>query len=154
MTDDIFDKQHGFYLEEIAMGMRAVCAKTFTDADVVMFAGVSGDTNPLHMNEEFAAKTRFKTRIVHGMLTTSLWSTLVGTRLPGPGAAYMKQETRFVKPVHAGETVTATVEVIRIDPDKQRVVLKTECTVGEEPVAVGEAVVWVPKRADREDAQC
>lgn len=147
MTDDIFEKQHGLYLEDLSEGMSAVCAKTVTDADVVLFAGVSGDTNPLHLNEEFAAKTRFKTRIVHGMLTTSLWSTLVGTRLPGPGAAYAKQETRFVKPVYAGDTVTATVTVVRIDPEKQRVVLDTECTVAGETVAVGQATLWVPRRS-------
>ncbi|MCF8127019.1 MAG: MaoC family dehydratase [Deltaproteobacteria bacterium] len=92
MTDTIFEQQHGYHLEDLSPGMTAVCAKTITDADVVLFAGVSGDTNPLHLNEEFASQTRFKGRVVHGMLTTSLWSALIGTRLPGPGAAYMSQE--------------------------------------------------------------
>ena len=146
MTESVFSRLHGHYLEDLSEGMSAVVAKTITDADVTLFAGVSGDTNPLHINEEFAAETRFKTRIVHGMLTTSLWSTLIGTQLPGPGCAYLKQETTFTRPVHAGDTVTATVTVARIDHNKQRVHLDCECTVFEEPVAVGKAVVWVPRR--------
>lgn len=146
MTDTVFSRLHGYYLEDLSEGMSAVTAKTITDADVTLFAGISGDTNPLHINEEFAAMTRFGTRIVHGMLTTSLWSALIGTRLPGPGCAYLKQETTFTQPVHAGGTVTATVTVTRIIPEKQRVHLDCECTVAGEPVAVGKAVVWVPRR--------
>jgi len=113
---------------------------------VTLFAGISGDTNPLHINEAFASQTRFKTRIVQGMLTTSLWSTLVGTRLPGPGSAYLSQETKFVRPVHVGETVTARMTVTEIDADKQRVRLDSECLVDGNTVAIGSAVVWVPKR--------
>lgn len=144
---DSFAAQHGYYLEDITLGMSALFAKTMTDADVLAFAAVSGDHNPLHVNEEFAAATRFKTRIVHGMLTTSLWSTLVGTRLPGPGAAYMSQDTRFLKPVHVGDTVTARMTVVAIDLTRQRVELDAECLVRGEQVAVGRARVWVPRRA-------
>ncbi len=144
--DEIFASQHGYYLEDLALGMTALFAKTMTDADVLAFAGLSGDHNPLHVNEEFAAKTRFKRRIVHGMLTTSLWSTLVGTRLPGPGAAYMGQDTRFLKPVHVGDTVTARMTIVAIDSTRQRVELDAECLVGGEPVALGRARVWVPRR--------
>jgi len=146
MADATFEKQHGYYLEDISVGMSALFAKTITEADVVLYAGISGDTNPLHINEEFASRTRFKTRIVHGMLTTSLWSTLVGTRLPGPGSAYMGQDTRFVKPVHAGDTVTATVTVVDVDRDKQRVHLDCECLVDGDIVATGNGIVWVPRR--------
>jgi len=146
VSDEIFHQLHGFYLEDITQGMQALTARTITDADVTLFAGISGDTNPLHLNEAFAAKTRFKTRIVHGMLTTSLWSTLVGTRLPGPGCAYLRQETTFTAPVHAGETVTASVTVTEVIPEKQRVHLACACTVAGRTVAVGNAVVWVPKR--------
>ena len=123
MEDTVFEKQHGYYLEDLSIGMDAIFAKTITEADVLMFAAVSGDTNPLHLNAEFAEKTRFQQRIVHGMLTTSLWSTLVGTRLPGPGSAYMGQEINFLKPVHIGDTVTAKLTVARIDSEKQRVFL-------------------------------
>ena len=146
MSDSIYEQQHGYYLEEISPGMSAIYAKTITEADVALYAGVSGDTNPLHLNEEFASQTRFKTRVVHGMLTTSLWSTLVGTRLPGPGCAYMSQDMKFIKPVHLGETVTARVTVAEIDREKQRVYLDGECRVGETVVAFGRGVVWVPKR--------
>lgn len=146
MTDTTFEQQHGYYLEDISVGMSAIYAKTITDADVTLFAGISGDTNPLHINEEFASQTRFKTRIVHGMLTTSLWSTLVGTRLPGPGSAYMSQEMKFIKPVHVGDTVTAKVTVAEIDKDKQRVYLDGECFVAGAIVAIGRGVVWVPRR--------
>ncbi len=146
MTNDVNQAQHGYYLEELEIGMSAVFAKTFTDADVLAFAGASGDVNPLHLNEEFAASTRFKRRIIHGMLTTSLWSTLVGTRLPGPGAAYMGQETRFLKPVHVGDTVVARATVVEIDQEKQRIALDTECLVAEARVARGRAQVWVPRK--------
>ena len=146
MTDTVFSRLHGYYLEDLSEGMSAVVAKTISEADVTLFAGVSGDTNPLHINEEFAAETRFKTRIVHGMLTTSLWSTLIGTQLPGPGCAYLKQETTFTQPVHSGETVTATVTVARINHNKQRVHLDCECTVNGNTVAIGKSVAWVPRR--------
>jgi 3-hydroxybutyryl-CoA dehydratase len=143
---DAFEAQHGLYLEDITVGQTALVAKTITEADVLMFAAVSGDTNPLHMNAEFAEKTRFKQRIVHGMLTTSLWSTLVGTQLPGPGCAYMGQEINFLKPVHIGDTVTATVTVTEIDMDKQRVYMKAEAFVNGQLVAVGQTKCWVPKK--------
>lgn len=147
MSDAVFEAQHGYYLEDIQMGMHAVFEKTITDADVTMYAGVSGDTNPLHINDRFAEKTRFKKRIVHGMLTTSFWSTIVGTLLPGPGCAYLSQETKFVKPVHVGETVTATMTVVSIDQQKQRVGLDAECLVDGVRVAFGRGETWVPRRS-------
>jgi len=147
VNDTVYDKQHGLYLEDIEMGMSAVFAKTLTEADVLMFAGVSGDTNPLHINAEFAEQTRFNQRIVHGMLTTSLWSTIVGTQLPGPGCAYMGQDINFLKPVYIGSTVTAKLTVNRVDAEKQRVYLDAEAHVGETLVANGETKVWVPKRS-------
>jgi 3-hydroxybutyryl-CoA dehydratase len=146
MAETNYDQQHGYYIEDISVGMSAIFAKTITDADVTLFAGISGDTNPLHIDENFASQTRFKTRIVHGMLTTSLWSTLVGTRLPGPGSAYVSQKTKFIKPVHAGDTVTAKVTVVKINEEKQRVHLDAECIVAGKIVAAGHSVLWVPKR--------
>ena len=146
MNDSNYDLQHGYYLEDLSIGMEAIFAKTITEADVLMFAAVSGDSNPLHMNAEFAEQTSFKQRIVHGMLTTSLWSTLVGTRLPGPGCAYMGQQINFLKPVHIGDTVTAKLTVSKIVADKQRVFLNAEAFVSETLVAVGETKVWVPRR--------
>jgi 3-hydroxybutyryl-CoA dehydratase len=146
MSETFYDQQHGYYIEDISVGMSAVFAKTITDADVTLFSRISGDTNPLHMNESFAAQTRFKTRIVHGMLTTSLWSTLVGTRLPGPGSAWVSQETKFLQPVHAGDTVTAKVTVVKIDRKKNRVHLDAVCLVSDSTVAIGQSVLWVPSR--------
>ncbi|AKH22268.1 hypothetical protein AAY24_13240 [Sedimenticola thiotaurini] len=146
MKDELFGKLHGYYLEDITVGMEAVVSKTISEADVLMFSAVSGDDNPLHMNREFAECTRFKERIVHGMLTTSLWSTLVGTRLPGPGCAYLGQQINFLKPVHIGDTVTASLTVTRIEPDKQRVYLDAAAWVGETLVANGETRTWVPRR--------
>ena len=146
MNDTAFDKQHGYYLEDLSIGMEAIFAKTITEADVLMFAAVSGDTNPLHLNAEFAEKTRFQQRIVHGMLTTSLWSTLVGTRLPGPGSAYMGQEINFLKPVYIGDTVTAKLTITKIDAEKQRVFLNAEAFVRDTLVAVGGTRAWVPRR--------
>jgi 3-hydroxybutyryl-CoA dehydratase len=146
MDHSIYDMQHGYYLEDLSTGMKAAFAKTVTEADVLMFAAVSGDTNPLHLNAEFAEQTRFGKRIVHGMLTTSLWSTLVGTKLPGPGSAYMSQEIHFLKPVYIGDTVTAVVTITRIVAEKQRVFLNADAFVGESLVATGQAKVWVPRR--------
>ncbi len=148
MDPSVYDMQHGHYLEDLSTGMKAAFAKTITEADVLMFAAVSGDTNPLHLNADFAEQTRFEKRIVHGMLTTSLWSTLVGTRLPGPGSAYMSQEINFLKPVHIGDTVTAMVTITRIVAEKQRVFLHAEAFVGDRLVAVGQAKVWVPRRTN------
>jgi len=145
MNKEIFDALHGYYLEDIKIGLTAVVSKTITEADVLMFSAVSGDDNPLHMNREFAQLTRFNERIVHGMLTTSLWSALVGTRLPGPGCAYMGQEINFLKPVHIGDTVTARLTVTRVDKERQRVYLDATAMVGDLLVANGETRTWVPR---------
>lgn len=147
MSTSAFEQQHGYYLEEIETGMSALFAKTVTEADITLFAGVSGDTNPLHLNRDFAAQTRFKKPIVHGMLTTSLWSTIVGTRLPGPGSAYLSQEMKFIRPVYAGDTVLARMTVTAVNLEKQQVSLDAECLVGETLVAFGRGVVWVPRRS-------
>ena len=100
---------HGYYLEDLSVGMTGVFAKTVTEADIVMFAGISGDTNPVHINQLFAEGSMFKNRIAHGMLSASLISTVVGTRLPGPGCIYVSQNLRFRAPVKAGDRVTFTV---------------------------------------------
>ena len=101
------DDRHGYYFEDLSPGMSAVFSKTVTEADLLMFAGVSGDTNPLHLDEDFASRTMFESRIAHGMLTASLVSTVLGTRLPGPGAVYVSQSIRFLAPVRIGDTVIA-----------------------------------------------
>lgn len=144
--------EHGLYLEDLQPGMSAVFGKTITDADILMFAGVSGDTNPVHLNEEFAGGTVFKGRIAHGLLTASLISTAIGTKLPGPGAVYLSQTMRFLAPVRAGETVRAVVTVKSVDLDRRRVTMETVCKVAGRDVVTGEAVIMVPRRPQQEAA--
>ena len=140
------DELHGFYFEDLTVGMSAVFAKTLTDADVVMFAGISGDTNPVHLNKSFAEGTMFKECVAHGMLSASFISTVLGTRLPGPGCIYLSQSLRFLAPVKVGDTVVARATVGEIDHDKRRITLQTVCTVGDTVVVDGQAEVRVPNR--------
>ena len=134
------------YFEDLALGMTASTGKTITEADILLFAAVSTDTNPVHINAEAAAGSIFKERIAHGMLSASLISAVLGTILPGPGTIYMSQSLRFRAPVKIGDTVTATVEVTSLDPEKKRATLKTTCTVAGKPVIEGEALVMPPTR--------
>ncbi len=141
-------EKHGYYLEDLSVGMTSVYAKTVTDADVTMFAGVSGDTNPVHLDAHFADQTTFKGRIAHGMLSASFISTVLGTRLPGPGCIYLSQTLKFRAPVKAGDTVTARVTVREIDDAKKKVVLDTVCSVDDTVVIDGEATLLVSRRAE------
>ena len=136
----------GFAFEDLSVGQTARFAKTITEADILLFAAVSGDTNPVHIDAEHAAGTRFKQRIAHGKLSAALISTVLGTKLPGPGTIYMGQTLKFRAPVTIGQTVTAVVEVTALDPAKRRATLSTICLVGGKPVIEGEATVMVPAR--------
>jgi len=140
------DELHGYYMEDLSVGMSDIFAKTVSEADIVLFAGVSGDTNPVHINQLFAEATPFKGRIAHGMLSASFISTVLGTRLPGPGAVYISQNLRFRAPVKAGDTVVARATVKEIHAERRRVVLTTVCTVGDTVVIEGEAVAMVDNR--------
>ena len=111
--------------EEIQVGDKASFSKTLSEADVYGFAGITGDFNPVHVNEAFASETRFKKRIAHGMLTASLISTVIGTDLPGANTIYMSQEVKFTAPVYLGDTLTAEVEVLEKREDKRILTLKT-----------------------------
>ena len=136
----------GHFFEDLTLGQTASFAKTITEADILLFAAVSGDTNPVHINAEAAAASMFKERIAHGMLSASLISTVLGTRLPGPGTIYLGQNLKFRAPVRIGETVTATVTITALDPARKRATLSTVCTVGGKPVIDGEATVVVQSR--------
>lgn len=136
----------GLFFEDLELGQSASFAKTITEADILLFAGVSGDTNPVHIDAEAASRTVFKERIAHGMLSASLISTVLGTRLPGPGTIYLAQNLKFRAPVRIGATVTATVEVTGLDPERKRATLRTICTVHGRPVIEGDATVMVPSR--------
>ncbi|MSO85248.1 MAG: MaoC family dehydratase [Rhodospirillales bacterium] len=140
------DLLHGYYFEDLKEGMTDIYGRTVTDADIVMFAGVSGDTNPVHLNHEFAAETLFKGRIAHGILSASFISTVIGTKLPGPGCIYVSQALHFKAPVKSGDTVIARVTVTKLIPEKKFVELKTQCLVLGKVVIDGEATIMVPTR--------
>ena len=132
---------NGYDIEDLKPGMTASFAKTITEADIVLFTGVSGDNNAMHINEEFASGTQFQGRIAHGMLTASVISAAIANKLPGPGTIYLGQNLRFNAPVRPGETVHATITVKEIMSEKRRVTLSTICTVGGKVVIDGEAMV-------------
>ena len=142
MSDDL----HGYYLEDLSEGISASYSKTVTEADLILFAGISGDDNPVHINEEFASQTRFKTRILHGMFSAALISCVLGTRLPGPGCIYTNQTLKFKAPVYIGDTVTTTATVVEINTERRRVKLETVCTVKGEVVTEGVATMMVDAR--------
>src|SRR5262247_638399 len=135
------------YFEDLSVGMRETYAKHVKASDVVGFAEISGDRNPIHLSEHFAAKTPFGGRIAHGLYTASLISAVIGTRLPGPGAIYISQTLRFLAPVRIGDTVEVTVEVAELIPERQRARLTCICKVADEVVLDGEALVKVPSAA-------
>lgn len=137
---------HGYYFEDLEVGMEDAYAKTITDADVINFAGISGDTNPVHLNHEFASETMFQGQIAHGMLTASFISTVIGTKLPGPGCIYVAQNLRFKAPVKVGDTVTATCTVTRLIAEKRFIEMDTVCSVGGEVVLDGQATILVPSK--------
>lgn len=136
------------YFEDLKIGDFAEYAKTITEADILMFAAVSGDDNPVHINQEYAEQTMFGGRIAHGMLTASLISTVVGTRLPGPGTIYLSQSTRFKAAVKIGQTVTARATVAELDPAKKRVKFTTQCFVAGNVILEGESLVIAPSRPE------
>ena len=147
MTASAHSGLDGFFFEDLALGMEATVSRTITETDLRNFSGVSGDTNPMHLNEEYAAQTPFGRCIVHGMLTASLISAVIGTKLPGPGCIYMSQTLKFLAPVYVGDTVYAKAVVKELQSEKKRAILATLCTVKGKPVIEGEALIKVPSRA-------
>jgi 3-hydroxybutyryl-CoA dehydratase len=134
------------YFEDLAVGLAETLKKTIDSSDVVGFAEVTGDRNPIHLSEHFAAKTPFGTRIAHGLYTASLISAVLGTRLPGPGAVYISQTLNFRAPVKIGDTVEVKVTVAELMPEKRRARLTCSCSVDGEVVLDGEAWVKVPSK--------
>jgi 3-hydroxybutyryl-CoA dehydratase len=132
--------------EDLSLGMTERLSKTVSSSDVVGFAEVTGDRNPIHLSEHFAAKTPFGTRIAHGLYTASLISAVLGTRLPGPGAVYISQTLNFRAPVKIGDTVEVTVAVAELVPTRFRARLTCTCSVDGEIVLDGEAWVKVPSK--------
>jgi len=135
------------YFEDLSVGMTETLSKTISSADVVGFAQLTGDRNPIHLSEHFAAKTSFGGRIAHGLYTAGLISAVLGTRLPGPGAIYVSQTLHFRAPVRIGDTVDVIVTVAELMPERLRARLTGTCQVGDEVVLEGEALVKVPSAA-------
>ena len=140
---------HGYYFEDLSVGMEASYAKKITNDDILAFADLSGDVNPVHLNDDFAKQTIFKQRIAHGFLTASLFSTVLGTKLPGPGCIYLSQSLKFRAPVMIGDEVVATAKITSLDPEKARATLACACAVDGKTVLDGEAVMMVDRRAPR-----
>ena len=139
--------QHGYYLEDLTIGMESSYQKTITETDIDAFAALTGDTNPVHLDSEYAATTPFKARIAHGMLSAGLISTVLGTQLPGPGCIYLEQQIKFKAPVFIGDTLVATVTVEDINQRRGRVSLKTQCFVNTKLVLDGTASMMVDKKS-------
>jgi 3-hydroxybutyryl-CoA dehydratase len=139
--------QNGYDIEDLEVGMTASVSKTITDADIVLFSGVSTDTNAVHLNEEFAKTTMFGGRIAHGMLSAGLISAVLGNRLPGPGTIYLGQTLKFKAPVRPGDTVTATATIKEVNVAKKRAIVETLCTVAGKVVIEGEATMMCTSKA-------
>lgn len=136
----------GYCFEDIQMGMEASYSRRIDEEDVAAFAKLSGDVNPVHLDEAYAASTPFKGRIAHGILTASYISTVFGTKLPGPGCVYVTQTLKFRAPVRIGDEVIAKVVVTGLAPEKKRVTFACSCTVKDKVVLEGEATLMVPSR--------
>ena len=138
----------GLFFEDLSLGQSAESTRVIGAGDIDAFAAVSGDTNPVHLDEAYARTTPFGGRIAHGMLSASYISAVLGAKLPGPGAIYLSQNLRFRRPVKIGDLVTARVTVSRLDDDKARVTLATVCLVDGRTAIDGEAVIMVPRRGE------
>lgn len=132
-------------INEIEIGMSESYSQTISESDVKAYAGISGDRNPVHMDEEYAEKSRYKKRIAHGMISSSFFSALFGTKLPGPGCVYVNQSLNFKRPVYIGDTVTAIITVTKIDEIKNRVYFDTVCKVKNKTVIDGKAELYIPE---------
>lgn len=136
--------KESYSIEEISIGMSASYSQTITDEGIKRFAELSGDHNPVHLDEVYAENSRYKKRIAHGLLSASFFSALFGTKLPGKGCVYVGQNLNFKRPVYLGDTVTATVTVNNIDSIKKRVFFDTKCTVKNKIVISGTAELFIP----------
>ena len=136
------------YLEDMEIGLSRSIAKVMSDVEIESFAKTSEDRNPIHLNDEAGKASIFKSRVVHGMLSASLFSALLGEYLPGHGAIYLSQTLQFTKPVYPGDKVVASVTVININNNKKQVTLKCEAKVGDKLVIKGEAVALAPSRGE------
>jgi 3-hydroxybutyryl-CoA dehydratase len=147
--NSMIESHNNLFFEDLSVGQRASLMRTVMDKDLHLFAQVSGDTNPIHISDSFAARSKFGQRIAHGMFTASLVSAVIGTKLPGPGAIYLSQTIQFLAPVRIGDVVTANVEVVELVPGRRRARLFCECVCDGKAVLEGEAWVAVESRIAR-----
>ena len=147
-TSNPLEGLYGFYFEDLKVGTTAEFSKTISEADIQAFAQVYQDENPLHLNPEYAKETVFKGCIAHGILTASFISTVIGTRMPGPGCIYVAQNLKFKAPVRAGDMVKAVCTVTELNKNRKLVEIKTQCFVGHRLVVDGNATIMVPSRDD------
>ena len=146
MTKDYFLKKHGLFIEDLFEGQEASFKKIISEKDINLFAEISGDNNPVHVDELFAKYSIFKKRIAHGFLSGSLISTVIAKKLPGPGSIYLKQDLKFLAPVFINDEVVAKVKIIQIITEKKKVNLLTECFIDEKKILTGNAEILVSSR--------
>ena len=145
MTSNYYFRKHGLFIEDLKIGQKASFEKLVNSNDINIFSNLTGDFNPVHTDEKFAKESIFKKRIVHGFLTGSLISTVIASKLPGPGSIYLKQELKFLSPVFIGEIVKAEVTILEINSEK-KILLLTECFVSEKKVLTGKAEILVSSK--------
>ena len=146
MNSNISQKPQKYYIEDIEVGQKVKFFKKFSQEDVEKFAKISGDNNPVHLDENFASKTIFQKRVVHGFLTASLISAAIGTKLPGSGSIYLNQSLKFLAPVFPEEEVVVELKIKDINLEKKRVIIDTTCMCNNKKVLVGEAEILVESR--------
>ena len=151
MKLETFKKLHGFFIEDLQLDQTDKLERKITEKDIDNFAKLTGDNNPVHTNLDFAKKTIFKQKVAHGFLSASLISTLIATKLPGPGSIYLSQNLKFLAPVFIDDLVRVKVTVKEIDHEKKKVKLQTECFKNEKKIISGEAIVLVNSKKDFEN---
>ena len=148
MDKSYYLKKHGYFLEDLKINQEAHYKKKISENDINLFAKVSGDNNPIHMDDKFARSSIFKNRIAHGFLSGSLISTVIATQLPGPGSIYLNQTLKFLAPVFIGDTITVIVTIKKIEIEKRKVSLLTECFNSKQKILTGQADILVSKKKD------
>ena len=146
MNSNVSQKPQKYYIEDIEVGQKVKFFKTFRQEDVEKFSEISGDNNPVHLDVNYASKTIFKKRVVHGFLTASLISAAIGTKLPGPGSIYLNQSLKFLAPVFPDEEVIVELTIKNINQEKRRVIIDTTCICNNKKVLVGEAEILVESK--------
>lgn len=146
MTEKFSKKFNKYFIEDLKVGQKVIFSKFISQKDINNFAKLSGDNNPVHLDKKYAENTIFKTRVVHGFLTASLISAAIGTKLPGPGSIYLKQNLKFLAPVFPDNEVKVELKIKSVNMEKKTVCIETTCFVGEKEVLVGEAIILVESK--------